>query len=104
MLRAPQDHARLIDYGMTMKKKELYRQLIDTAAKLGITVSEQNFRATNVRANSGLCHIKGEAVFIMDKHLPVAEKAETLAACLRTMDTDGIYIMPAVRKYLDPSA
>ncbi len=84
-----------------MKKKELYKQLIDTAAKLGITVSEQNFRATNIRAKSGLCHIKGDPVFIMDKPLPIGEKAETLAACLRTMKTDEIYIMPAVRKYID---
>lgn len=84
-----------------MKRIELYQHLVEIAAKLGITVSEQNFRATNVNAVSGLCHIKDQPVFIIDKHLAAHEKIEFLAACLRSMPMEDIYIVPAVRDYLD---
>jgi len=84
-----------------MKKSELYRQLVQLAEKLGITVSEQNFRATNVNAKSGFCHIKGDPVFIMDKHLTVSDKVEVLSAWLVARSLDDIYIVPAVRNYLD---
>ena len=50
-----------------MNKKDIYNQLIDIASKLKIRVSEQNLRVTNVNAKSGLCQVKGEFVFIMEK-------------------------------------
>jgi hypothetical protein len=86
-----------------MKPTEIYQQLQETASKLGIAVSEQNLRATGVNAKSGLCKVKGEQVFIMDKHLTVREKVEILSECLRQMPLDDIYLVPAIRKYLlDP--
>jgi len=93
------DHSKGLTF--EMKKTELYQHLIEIAVKFGITVSEQNFRATNVNAVSGLCVIRDELVFVMDKHLPVADKVELLAACLRTMPLDDIYIIPAIRDYLN---
>jgi hypothetical protein len=83
-----------------MKPAELYQQLQEIASKLGITVSEQNLRVTGVNAKSGLCRVKGQQVFIMDKHLTTREKVETLSECLRKMPIDDIYLMPAIRKYL----
>ena len=84
-----------------MKFTQLYQHLKDAAEKLGIAVSEQNLRATGVNARPGLCKVKGEWVFIMDKHLPVKQKTEILAVCLREMPTDDIYLVPAVRNYLE---
>jgi hypothetical protein len=83
-----------------MKPSELYQQLQEIASKLGITVSEQNLRVTGVNAKSGLCRVKGQQVFIMDKHLTTREKLETLSECLRQMPLDDIYLMPAIRTYL----
>ena len=83
-----------------MKPAELYQHLQEIASKLGITISEQNLRATGVNAKSGLCRVKGQQVFIMDKHLTVREKIETLSECLRQLPLDDIYLMPAIRKYL----
>lgn len=85
-----------------MKKKELYRHLVEIASRLRIKVSEQNLRVTKVNAKSGLCQVKGESVYIMDKHLPVSEKAALLAECLKTMPLDDIYIVPAVREFIFP--
>ena len=84
-----------------MKKTELYRHLTETASKLGIRVSEQNLRTTNVNAKSGLCQVKGEFVFIMDKHLLLSEKIAILSECLKSRNLDDIYIVPAVRDHIN---
>jgi len=86
-----------------MNPTQLYQQLKDLAAKLDITVAEQNLRVTGVNAKSGLCIVKEQKMFIMDKHLTVREKNEVLADCLRNLSIDDVYVMPAVRKYLDKS-
>ena len=83
-----------------MKPNELYQHLQDIASKLNITISEQNLRVTGVNAKSGLCRVKGELVFIMDKHLTAREKVEMLSDCLRQMPLDDVYLMPALRKHL----
>jgi len=84
-----------------LKSTQLYQHLKETAEKLDITVSEQNLRATGVNARSGLCTVKGKQLFIMDKHLPVRQKVEVLAECLRQMPLDDIYLVPAIRNYLE---
>ncbi len=86
-----------------MKSTQLYQHLKETAEKMDITVSEQNLRATGVNARSGLCTVKGRQLFIMDKHLPVRQKVEVLAECLRQMPLDDIYLVPAIRNYLERS-
>ncbi|MFO7838866.1 MAG: hypothetical protein R6X08_05160 [Desulfosalsimonadaceae bacterium] len=84
-----------------MKYTQLYQHLKEAAEKLDIAVSEQNLRATGVNAKSGLCKIKGRQVFIMDKNLPVRQKTEVLADCLRSMSLEDTYLIPAVRSYLE---
>ena len=84
-----------------MKSTQLYQHLKEVAEKVEISVSEQNLRATGVNAKSGLCRVKGKQVFIMDKHLPIRQKVETLAECLREVPLDDIYLVPAVRNYLE---
>ncbi|MFP3981126.1 MAG: hypothetical protein ACLFUY_07015 [Desulfobacterales bacterium] len=87
-----------------MRRKQIYRHLIEVAEKTGIRVIEQNLRATGINAQSGLCRVKGESVFIMDKNLAVNEKIRALSACLKQMPLEDIYIMPAVRDLLDSSS
>jgi hypothetical protein len=86
-----------------MKPTQLYQHLKELAVKLDITVAEQNMRVTGVNAKSGLCIVKDQKMFIMDKHLTVREKLETLTECLKNLPLDDIYVMPAIRKYLDRS-
>lgn len=87
-----------------MNPTQLYEQLKELAVKLDITVTEQNMRATGINAKSGLCVVKDQKLFIMDKHLTIREKLETLAGCLRELPAiDDVYIMPALRKYLERS-
>jgi hypothetical protein len=84
-----------------MKPEHLYQQLKELAEKLNITVSEKNFRNAGINVTSGLCKVKGRQLFIMDKHLPVHRKNKILAACLRTMPHESVYVMPAVREIID---
>ena len=86
-----------------MTPTQLYQHLKDLAVKFDIEVLEQNLRVTGVNAKSGLCKIKDKNVFIMDKHLVIREKVEVLADCLRNLPLDDIYVMPAIRKFLDQS-
>ncbi len=84
-----------------MKVEQLYHSLKELAEKFGITVSEQNFRNAGIRVKSGLCTVKGQQMFIMDKHKSLRIKMDILASCLGEMPIDDIYIVPAVRDLLD---
>ena len=85
-----------------MKPEQLYQSLKELAEKLRVTVSEKNFRNTGIKVKSGLCKVKGEKRFIMDKHIPVYTKNKILASCLSKMPHEDIYIVPAVREMLMP--
>jgi hypothetical protein len=84
-----------------MKPEQMYHELKDLAEKLGLKVSEQNFRPTGIRVRSGHCKVKGHDFCIIDKHLRTAKKVEALAECLTELELDSLYIKPAVREYLD---
>ena len=84
-----------------MKSDQIYQALKELAEKLQVTVLEQNLRVTRVRAQSGLCKIKGKYVFVMDKNKPVSKKIDLLAECLSQMDHEGIYVVPTVRERLE---
>ena len=63
-----------------MKPEQIYHELIALAEKFDITVSEQNFKSTRIKAKSGFCIVKGQKRFIMDKHLKIHAKIDALAA------------------------
>jgi len=87
-----------------MKPEQKYQSLKDLAERMKITVSEQNLQNTGIRAKSGLCKVKGEHLFIMDKRKTIAEKIEMLSECLSQMPHEGIYIVPAIRNLLTVTA
>jgi len=84
-----------------MKPDQLYSELKILAEKLGIQVSEQNFRNTGIRVKSGHCIVKGSDHCIIDKHIKTSLKVEVLAECLSQMPHESIYVIPAVREFLD---
>jgi hypothetical protein len=83
-----------------MKPEQIYQDLKDLAEKLGVTVSEENFRRTGVKAKSGFCRVKGKDIFIMDKQKPIQDKIELLASCLSKMPHEDVFVVPAVRELL----
>ncbi len=86
---------------VAMKPEQIYQDLKELAEKLGVTVSEQNLRKTGIKVKSGLCKVKGKKLFIMDKHISFHEKNEILSSCLSKFHHEDIFMVPALREYLD---
>ena len=84
-----------------MKPDQIYQELIDLADRMQITVSEQNLRATGIRVKSGLCTVKGQNLFVMDKHKSIHKKISILATQLAALPHEDLYIVPAIRVLLD---
>jgi len=83
-----------------MKPEQLYNELLGLSDRLGITVKEQNFRSTGVKAKSGYCIIKGEPHFILDKHMTTKDKNGILLDFLRTTAHEDVFVIPAIRELL----
>jgi len=83
-----------------VKADRLYQELKDLAEKLEIEVTEQNFRATRVKAVSGLCKVKGKTLFLIDKHKSLHKKIQILSEFLGEMPCGEVYMLPAVREHL----
>ncbi len=86
-----------------MKPEQLYQTLKEFAEKSGITVSERSFQQAGMNIRSGLCRIRGKSVFIMDKHLPLHKKNQEIAVCLCQIPLEDVYLLPAVREFLNKS-
>lgn len=84
-----------------MKQAEIYKILKEVAGKFEISVSEKNFRVTGLSVKSGFCIIKGEKHILVDKFKKIREKNEVIAKCLLDYPISDIYIVPAVREYLE---
>lgn len=84
-----------------MKPEQLYQELKDLAEKLGITVSEHNFKNAGVRVQSGLCKIRNKDYCIIDKHLQLSRKVDALAECLGRLPHESVFVRPAVREVLE---
>ena len=91
-----------------MKPEKLYQELKDLAEKIGIQVSEHNFRiTTGIRVKSGFCKVKDQDCCIIDKHLKLTKKMEALAECINAKSQasqasiESIYLVPAVREYME---
>ena len=87
-----------------MKPDQIYQELIDLAERMQITVSEQNLRVSGIKVRSGLCTVKGQKLFVMDKHKSVHKKIKILAAQLAMLPNEDMYIIPAVRELLEKYA
>jgi hypothetical protein len=86
-----------------MDPHNLYGLLTDAAQRIGLSIRYEHFTATDLNPKSALCTIKGERVLIMDASIDIRERIFVLTKCLREMDLDGIYLVPALRSLLRPT-
>lgn len=86
---------------MPMKADQLLDELKLLAEKLGIEVSEQNFRTAGIAVKSGFCKVKGNNHFLIDKHLKLSKKVEVLAEYLAQLPMETVFMVPALREYLE---
>ncbi len=83
-----------------MNADRLYQELKDLSERLGVEVSEQNFRATGIKARSGYCVVKGRPMFLIDKNKRLQRRIQILSEFLGEMVTEDVFIVPAVREHL----
>ena len=62
-----------------MTPEQIYHGLKELSEKLGVTVSEHNFRKTGIKIKSGLCKIKDEQFFII-ANMVIKLKTDFMAA------------------------
>jgi hypothetical protein len=101
-------HRILARDGRLVKPEKLYHELKDLAERIGMRVSEQNFRiTTGIRVKSGFCIVMDQECCIIDKHLRLSKKTEVLAECMIEKLTasnesiETVFMVPAVRDYLE---
>jgi hypothetical protein len=87
-----------------MKPDQLYQELKDLAERMQVTVCEQNLKTSGIKVQSGLCTVKGQNLFIIDKHKSVQKKIRILAAQLASIPHEDLYIIPTVRELLEKYA
>jgi len=83
-----------------MKAEHLYQALVELAEKLGVHVSEQNFRSTGIKARSGYAVVKGKPTFLIDKHRNLQQRIQILSEFLGELSFDDVFLVPAVRDHL----
>ena len=85
-----------------MKPEQLYEELKNLAEKLGITVSEHSLKTSaGIKVHSGFCTVKGKKMYIMDSNHNIHKKNSLLGECLAQMPHEDIFMVPAVREYLE---
>ncbi|WP_300670538.1 hypothetical protein [Desulfoluna sp.] len=86
---------------MKLPQTELFDHLKLIIEKLGVTYQEHSFRATSIRVQSGLCLVRGDLFFIMDKRKKLRDKNRILGRTLSQMDLDTVHIPPMVREFIE---
>ena len=86
-----------IYFDRAMKPEQIYHELKDLAEKLGVTVSEQNFRVSGIPVKSGFCIIKGKMHCIIDKKITLHKKTTVLAQSIVDLPHENLFVVPAVR-------
>ena len=83
-----------------MKQEQIYQELVELLEKFGVTVSEQNFKATRTKTTGGFCIVKNEKFFILDKDIRINRKIDLLVDYIRTLPNEDMYVVPIVRELL----
>ena len=83
----------------------LLDQLERLGRTLGITVRYELFGDEEDAAptRSGLCRVKDNSIFLVDKRLCATRRCGVLAQELRRFDLREFYVSPAVRRLLEDS-
>ena len=81
-----------------MNKDKLYNEFEDLAVKLGMRIikGKGDFKG-------GACILKDEKIIVVNKRKPIEQKLKILADCFSKIDLNGVYIVPALRAYIEDS-
>ena len=79
-----------------MKNEKLYIEFEDLAQRLGLRIlkGKGDF-------SGGTCTINDEIVIVINKMKPIEQRLKTLATSFLEFDLDEVYMVPALRAYIE---
>ena len=83
-----------------LEDKALLVQLEELAESLGLKVRYEKIKKEASFYPGGLCKVKGEDTFIINKKASADDKIQALAKGLSSFDLSQLYIKPAIREFL----
>ena len=79
-----------------MKNKELLEEFHSLADKLNIKIMKGKGDFSG-----GDCIVNEKKVIVINNIKPIEQRLNTLASCFKNYDLEGLYIVPALRKYIN---
>lgn len=79
-----------------MKHEELVQELHEVAQLLGVSI-----RYEKGDFEGGYCILKEQKILLVNKRLMPNRKAAVLAIALQDIGTEGIFLKPAVRAFIE---
>ena len=79
-----------------MKNKDLLDEFHILAEKLEIKILKGKGDFLG-----GSCIVNNKKVIVINKNKPVEQRLNTLASCFNEFDLKGIFLLPALREYID---
>ena len=79
-----------------MKNKDLLDEFHLLAEKLEIKILKGNGDFLG-----GSCIVNNEKVIVINNNKPIEQKLNTLASCFNEYDLEGLFLLPALRDYID---
>jgi hypothetical protein len=82
--------------GRSLKPEKLMEMFQDLAARTGVKIIQDrgDFQG-------GSCILHEEKVIVVNKRKPLAQQVRVLAQGFAELDLSGIYLVPALRAYID---
>ena len=79
-----------------MKNKDLLEEFHLLAEKLEIKILKGKGDFLG-----GSCIVNNEKIIVINKSKPIEQRLNTLATCFNQHDLEGIFLLPALRDYID---
>ena len=79
-----------------MKNKDLLDEFHSLAERLEIKILKGKGDFLG-----GGCIVNKEKVIVINKSKPIEQRLNTLASCFNEFDLEGIFLLPALREYID---
>ena len=79
-----------------MKNKELLEEFHSLAEKLNVKIMKGRGDFSG-----GSCVVNKKKVIVINNMKPIEQRLNTLASCFKDYNLEGLYIVPALRKYIN---
>ena len=79
-----------------MKNKELLEEFYSLAEKLDVKIMKGSGDFSG-----GSCIVNEKKVIVINNMKPIEQRLNTLANCFKYYNLKGLYIIPALRKYIN---